>query len=593
MARSTAMVAMPAALLLTLHLVACVLDDDRSAGKQIPHDSKDWPIYNYDLAGSRHNRGEQVIGPSNATNLEEKWRFPAKGSNRRIGVIRATPTAVNGYVYFGTATTPTFYKLTPRGNQKWSYQNRNSDGKLVGGPIYGSALVTVDSVFFGDLEGFIYSLDRKSGKENWKVDMRIPSFRARHPTNRTFSSPILVDGKIVIGAGAGEQRIPARHPQYPCCSGRGFVMALEPSTGEVLWVYLVGPKPEKLDPPVKIRDSTGEHVFQFGPSTSSIWSVPSYDQSTKTLFFGTDTNNSPRKPTPEDPRLYTPQSDAIIAIDVRDGSEKWVTQITTGDVWVLGMSAYDPETSSYKDQSIGDTPKLYTMEVRGTPTKVVGVGSKNGGFYVLRASDGTVLHNTPVYNGTPTDPPSPKPDPRTLALPSPYGGLQTGCATNGKAVFTNGIDHVRLVANSKNPPTAGRVVSISLDTQTENWRHERPNVAWAGGPPPTPIYENVGDPVASGIAVANGVVYFTTTVSHKLVALKASNGEVLKEIDVGPVWSGPSVSRGRVYVGAGSNGISGESRADIPYFPHEPNGTLFSFGLPGADEISRIGDGNE
>jgi len=41
---------------------------------------------------------------------------PAKGANESIGVIHATPTVVNGYVYFGTSTFPAFYKLKPNGH---------------------------------------------------------------------------------------------------------------------------------------------------------------------------------------------------------------------------------------------------------------------------------------------------------------------------------------------------------------------------------------------------------------------------------------------------------------------------------------------
>ena len=84
---------------------------------------KDWPMYNRDVLGTRHNRGETAIDRSNAGRLEEKWRFPAKGSDLEIGVIHATPVVVDGYVYFGTATDPTFYKLTPDGKVRWSYRN--------------------------------------------------------------------------------------------------------------------------------------------------------------------------------------------------------------------------------------------------------------------------------------------------------------------------------------------------------------------------------------------------------------------------------------------------------------------------------------
>ena len=127
-----------------------------------------------------------------------------------------------------------------------------------------------------------------------------------------------------------------------------------------------------------------------------------------------------------------------------------------------------------------------------------------------------------------------------LALPSCIGGLQTGCATDGKTIFTNGIDAIRLMsqetmAASGVPPTGGRVVAISLDTRTERWRHERPRVASLGGPPPKPVFTDVGDPVASGIAVANGVVYFTDGRQRQARRPRRRRpARVLKEIDARP-----------------------------------------------------------
>jgi hypothetical protein len=83
----------------------------------------------------------------------------------------------------------------------------------------------------------------------------------------------------------------------------------------------------------------------------------------------------------------------------------------------------------------------------------------------------------------------------------------------------------------------------------------------------------VGDPVASGITLANGVVFFTTVASGKLVALDADTGKVLKEIELGPVWSGPSVSRGRVYVGTG-NTLFSPMDYEV-FFPKKYNGVLY------------------
>jgi len=575
---------------------------------------KDWPMYNRDVIGTRYNRAETAIDRTNAGRLLEKWRFPAKGSDQKIGVIHATPIVVDGYVYFGTATDPTFYKLTPDGKIRWSYRNPalpKAQPRSAAQPadaqksavrfqsaadgMFDSALVTDDTVYLGDIGGWFYALDRTTGSERWKLSTRAQGFPGAHAANVFFASPILADGKVIVGGGTLEQ-LYAGSRFYRGATGRGFVLALEPKTGRIVWKYDVGPKPERLDPPITIKDSWGDHVFDSGPATSSIWSTPSFDEELGTIFFGTDVNTAPRRPTKDDPRLGTRESCGVIAVDVKSGKERWVAQFNSDDVWTNSMRGYDPKAGRYKDQSVGDTPKIYTIPVGGTPTKVVGVGCKNGGFYVLRASNGQILNHTPLYTGPPAYPLSPPPDPRVLALPGLPGGLQTGIATDGTTIFTNGLDCVQLgtlerAAESGVPPTGGRVVAISADLETERWRHERPKVATLGGPPPKPVFTNVGDPVASGIALANGVVFFTTVASGKLVILDAATGALLKDFDLGPVWSGPSVSRGRVYVGTGNTLFS---PADYEAFlPKKYTGTLYSFGLPGADEVNRMGAGRE
>ena len=146
---------------------------------------------------------------------------------------------------------------------------------------------TEDTVFFVDLEGWIYALDRATGKERWKLSMRGKEFPGAHPLNISFASPILADGKLIVAGGALEQ-VAAAIPGYKGCTGRGFVVALGPKTGHVVWKYDVGPKPEPLDPPITIKDGFGDHIFYYGPATSTVWSTPSFDAESGTVFFGTD-----------------------------------------------------------------------------------------------------------------------------------------------------------------------------------------------------------------------------------------------------------------------------------------------------------------
>jgi len=557
----------------------------------------DWPSYNHDVSGWRFNPAEKTLSPGNVGKLVEKWRFPAAGSTQTVGVVHATPSVVAGEVYFGTATEPAFYKLAPDGTLRWVYRNPARKSVLPttdGAPvteklrdavsragIFSSALVADGAVYFADVGGWMYCLDAATGAERWKVDARAPAFPDAHWNNLFMASPIMAEGKVVFAGGTLEQMF-AGTASYPGSTGRGFLVALDPKTGKLVWKYDVGRKPEKLDPPIIIEGSWGTNKFEYGPATSSVWSTPSYDPDSNTLFFGTDVNTAPRKPTPDNPALHTEDSCAIAAIDATTGKRKWSTQINPGDLWVGSMRAYDPKTGLYKDQSIGDTPKIFTIDVDGKATKVVGAGCKNGGFYVLRADDGRLVKHTPVYTGPPTDPPASH-DPRVLALPSPMGGLQTGCATDGRTIFSNGIDSLRSGTQDspfarRQVPTGGRVTATSIDLASERWRHERPKIPEMGGTPGNPMYHDVGDVVGSGIAVGNGVVYFTAVGSGKLVALDAATGAVLKEIVLGPVWAGPSLSRGRVYVGGG-NTLFSPNEYEC-FFPKQYTGSVRCFGLP-------------
>jgi len=552
----------------------------------MPITPDDWPMYNRDVRGWRFNAAETALDSDTVGDLEVKWRFPAE-DEPAIGAIHVTPAIVNGHAYFGTANRPAMYKLRPDGSLAWKFSlpTDTLDGSFLEGEydgeneavnfidavgaILSSPLVSDTTVYFGDTLGTFYAVDRFTGELAWLVNTKADGFPNAHPANTFQSSPILVADMVIVGGGTYEHPYPT-DPEYPCCFGRGFVIAFAADTGDIVWKHDVGPEPERFDEPFVLVDDLGEHSFVGGPSTSSVWSTPSYDGVSNTIFFGTDVHNAPRRPTADDPRLSTEHSAAVIAVDATTGEEQWITQITENDVYNNALSPYDSATGQYRDQSIGDTPKIYDLDTNDETITVVGVGSKNGGFYVLRANDGTMVANTPIYLGPPK-PDLADVDPRTIALPGPVGGLQTGIATDGTRIYTNGMDW----QPTGGPPTGGRVVAIDPGAEVEHWRHERPTFPVDG--------DQVGDPVASGIAIANDVAFFTTTITRQLIALNTSTGDVLLSHDIGIVWAGPAVSRGRVYVGSGS----------VLFFEQQKDGVLWSFGLPGNDEIDAMGAGDE
>jgi outer membrane protein assembly factor BamB len=96
-----------------------------------------------------------------------------------------------------------------------------------------SPLVTADTVYVGDVGGFLYALARSDGKERWKINTRAAPFPGAHPANCLFAAPILADGKLIVLGEGGKLGVcrpnPARPeeisawqvPQlhYPCWTG--------------------------------------------------------------------------------------------------------------------------------------------------------------------------------------------------------------------------------------------------------------------------------------------------------------------------------------------------------------------------------------
>ena len=53
--------------------------------------------------------------------------------------------------------------------------------------------------------GWFYALDRATGAERWKLNARDREFPGAHPINVFFASPIMADGKLIVGGGTLEQ----------------------------------------------------------------------------------------------------------------------------------------------------------------------------------------------------------------------------------------------------------------------------------------------------------------------------------------------------------------------------------------------------
>lgn len=123
----------------------------------------------------------------------------------KVGSPIAAPAAVrDGIAYVGT-TGGMFYAVSLKdGSFVWPF--------VAGRAIYGAPLATEEAVYFLCDNGFLFKLDRKTGKEMWRYDLgdaRVPR-PLPHPVapnagdfdwDSTSPQPVLVDGVLYVGSG--------------------------------------------------------------------------------------------------------------------------------------------------------------------------------------------------------------------------------------------------------------------------------------------------------------------------------------------------------------------------------------------------------
>jgi polyvinyl alcohol dehydrogenase (cytochrome) len=494
-----------------------VLSAEKPAADVVTGDPKDWPMFNHDAQGTRNNFAETRLDPRKVRNLAVVWRHDTRGA------VAGTPAVVNDVVYAGD-TAGWVYALTRDGKLLWETQLPDLDKWPIiwGSKITASVLVTNRTLVIPDWGGFIHGLDVATGAVRWTTRPPCPGpvFGDQHPVQVIFGSATMVGKNVAIGISSLEEGA-VRTPNYKCCTFRGSLVLLDPANGSIIWQTFMTEvaKPGETD---------------FGPSGAAIWSTPTYDPGTKTIYATTGNNYS--KPT-------TGTSDAIVAFDAADGHIKWVSQKTQDDFW--NFRFVPKQIGDPPDFDFGDSPQIY--KIRGRT--VVGAGQKSGFYHVVDARTGGRINEFQVTK-----------------IGGNLGGLFADSAFADGVAFTNGSIWPDPFG-SPDPPVAGVISAVAGDASTELWRFETP-----------------GSPNISGLAVADGVLYFQSMTSG-LYALDVSNGNVLAKVDVNlcdgssPVCgqtSGPAVSRGQVYLGAGDV----LSSLFDPFRPFAP-GAIFALGIQG------------
>src|SRR5262245_65173766 len=198
------------------------------------------------------------------------------------------------------------------------------------------------AVFFGDGHANIFALDAQTGRQLWKTRVD------EHGVARITGGVKYYDGRVFVPLSGSEEFV-SGNPNYPCCTARGGVVALDASTGKVLWkAYNVDEaKPWKKNP---------NGVQLYGPAAGGVWNSPTIDPVRGALYVGTGDAVTP----PE-----SPLTDAVMALDLKTGKVLWSRRATENDLFMGGCNG--PERSEAcpdklgPDYDIGNSPILVTL----------------------------------------------------------------------------------------------------------------------------------------------------------------------------------------------------------------------------------------
>ena len=121
---------------------------------------------------------------------------------------------------------------------------------------------------------------------------------------------------------SGSEEFTAGHQDYPCCTARGGVAALDANTGKQIWKTYTAdePKPWKKNP---------NGVQLYGPAVGGVWNAPTIDPVRGALYVGTGD-----AVTPPESRL----SDAVMALDLKTGKVLWSRRATEDDLFMGGCA---------------------------------------------------------------------------------------------------------------------------------------------------------------------------------------------------------------------------------------------------------------
>ncbi len=291
------------------------------------------------------------INRSNVKNLRLAYAVALGGTSANEN-LESTPLAEDGFLYV-VDQWGVLYKIDARSGEAGRILWRMDPGqeKLPlanrGAALWGNLVVTV-----ANYPARVIATDKETGKVTWEANLS-----DGQADLQLTAAPLAIKDKVVLGAAGGDHGV------------RDFIVALDASTGKLVWRKYVVPAPGE---PGSDTWKDKNNAWQTGGG--AMWVTGSYDVASNQVLWGTG------NPVPMYDPYYRPgdnlYTNSVISWDPDTGRMNWYHQYVPGDMW---------------DYDAAGTHILIDGVVAGEPHKLVMHSARNGFLYAFERSNGQPL----------------------------------------------------------------------------------------------------------------------------------------------------------------------------------------------------------
>jgi len=486
-----------------------------------------WNGWGNDAANTRfQNEKAAGLTAGQVPKLTLKWAFGFAGSNSASG----QPTVAGGRVFVGNTNGMVHSLDAKTGCTHWTFK---ADGGV-------RTSITIARVsvggaprmiaMFGDIRANAYAVDAQTGDVLWKTKVDT------HAAARVTGAPAYANGRLFVPVSSIEE-VSGGRPNYPCCTFRGSVVALDAATGKQIWKSYMIPD----EPKIVSKTSTGTAIWK--SAGAAIWTSPTLDVAKNTIYVATgNAYTAPAAPT----------SDAVVALDMTTGAIQWSQQATPNDAFVIGCKpgVENCPDDVGPDYDFGNAPILKTLP---GGRRVLVLGQKSGVVYGMAPDEkGKIIWQFRAGKG------------------GALGGLEWGSAADAQNMY------VPLSDVLEPPAQAGGLFAIRLTNGERVWHTPAPALTCTGGPGCTGAQ-------SAPVSVMPGVV-FSGSIDGHFRAYSTADGKIIWDFNTMQPFetvngvkaqggsidaAGPVIAGGLVLTNSGYGQWRGK-----------PGNVLLAFGLP-------------